>query len=250
VRNLEHVRFVWWRLALAGLVVQLVLFAGPVAAQVGPEGPAIYVASTLAVLVALLRNLSLPGLAVIAVGGALNLIAIIANGGAMPSAPEAWLALTGTAGLPVSHFSNSVLIGPDTLFPFLGDVFVWPRPLPLANIFSIGDAVIAVGAVVFPSPPCAARAPQAPDKAAPEESPLASPPRCRACPTRIAAVEVRNHVDGSAIELRQPSAAGAAAADRAARPTVDRATASWSSSPVNNGARHGCRVDGRDLAGA
>ena len=49
----------------------------------------------------------------------------------------------------MSHFSNSVLIGPDTSFPFLGDVFVWPRPLPLANVFSIGDAVIAVGAVVF-----------------------------------------------------------------------------------------------------
>ena len=147
--NLEHVRFAWWRLALAGLVVQVVLFAGPVAEQVGPEGPLIYVASTLVVLAALLRNLALPGLAIIAIGAILNLIPVIANGGVMPSAPEAWLALDGEAALPVSHFSNSVLIGPDTLFPFLGDVFVWPRPLPLANVFSLGDAVIAVGAVVF-----------------------------------------------------------------------------------------------------
>jgi hypothetical protein len=109
----------------------------------------VYVASTLVVLAALVRNLALPGLAVIAVGAILNLVPVIANGGAMPSAPEAWLALNGVAALPVSHFSNSVLIGPDTLFPFLGDVFVWPRPLPLANVFSIGDAVIAVGGVVF-----------------------------------------------------------------------------------------------------
>jgi len=149
LRNLEHVRFVWWQLALAGLAVQLVLFAGPVAQHVGAEGPVIYVASTLAVMAALLRNLALPGLAIIAVGATLNLIPVIANGGAMPSAPEAWLALNGVAALPVSHFSNSVLIGPDTLFPFLGDVFVWPRPLPLANVFSIGDAVIAIGGVVF-----------------------------------------------------------------------------------------------------
>jgi hypothetical protein len=149
VRNLERVRLVWWQLALAGLAVQLVLFAGPVAERVGPEGPAIYVASTLAVMVALLRNLAVPGLAVIAVGATLNLIPVLANGGAMPSAPEAWLALNGVAELPVSHFSNSVLIGPDTLFPFLGDVFVWPRPLPLANVFSIGDAVIAIGAMAF-----------------------------------------------------------------------------------------------------
>jgi hypothetical protein len=149
VRNLEHVHFVWWQLALAGLLVQLVLFAGPVAERVGPEGPAIYVLSTLAVMVALMRNLRLPGLVIIAVGATLNLIPVLANGGAMPSSPEAWLQLTGVAALPVTHFSNSVLIGPDTLFPFLGDVFVFPRPLPMANVFSIGDAVIAVGAVVF-----------------------------------------------------------------------------------------------------
>lgn len=67
----------------------------------------------------------------------------------MPSSPDAWLALTGVAELPVRHFSNAVLIGPETPFAFLGDIFVWPRPLPLANVFSIGDAVIAVGAVVF-----------------------------------------------------------------------------------------------------
>lgn len=149
VRNLENVRFAWWGLALAGLAVQLVLFAAPVASRVGDAGPPIYVISTLAVMAALLRNLRLPGFAIIAVGATSNLVAVLANGGAMPSAPEAWLALNGVAALPVSHFSNSVLIGPDTLFPFLGDVFVWPRPLPLANVFSIGDAIIAVGAVVF-----------------------------------------------------------------------------------------------------
>jgi hypothetical protein len=149
VRSLEDVRFAWWPLALAGLAVQLVLFAGPVAEQVGAEGPVIYVASTLAVLVALLRNLGLPGMPIIALGAVLNLLPVVTNGGAMPSSPEAWLALTGVAEVPVHHFSNSVLSGAHTPFAFLGDIFVWPRPLPLANVFSIGDAVIAAGAVVF-----------------------------------------------------------------------------------------------------
>ncbi len=149
LRNLERIDFVWWQLALAGLLVQLIIFAGPVAERVGSWGPAVYVISTLVVMAALLRNLRYRGLAVIAVGAGLNLVAVIANGGAMPSAPEAWFSLTGVAALPVTHFTNSVLIGPDTLFPFLGDDFVWPRPLPLANVFSIGDAIIAVGAVVF-----------------------------------------------------------------------------------------------------
>jgi hypothetical protein len=149
IRHLEQVRFTWWRLALAGLAVQLVLFAGPVASRVGDLGPAIYVASTLVVMAALLRNLAQPGFVVIALGATLNLVAVLANGGAMPSSPEAWMALNGVPELPVTHFSNSVLIGPDTHFPWLGDVFVWPRPLPLANVFSIGDALIAVGAVAF-----------------------------------------------------------------------------------------------------
>jgi len=149
VRNLEHVTFTWWGLALIGLAVQVVLFAEPVAVWIGDLGAPLYVLSTLAVMAALLRNLDHRGLAIVAIGAALNLLPILANGGTMPSAPEAWAALNGVAAVPTPHFSNSVLIGPETLFPWLGDIFVWPRPLPFANVFSIGDVVIAVGAVIF-----------------------------------------------------------------------------------------------------
>jgi hypothetical protein len=149
VRNLEHVHVAWWPLALGGLAVQLVLFADPVAEHVGTAGPAIYVASTLTVLVALLRNVALPGLAIIAVGAVLNLLPVLTNGGFMPSSPEAWLALTGVPEVPGSGFTNVVLSGPQTHFAYLGDVFVWPRPLPLATVFSVGDAIIALGGIVF-----------------------------------------------------------------------------------------------------
>lgn len=147
--NLEHVRFVWWQLALGGLAVQGVIFFSPVQRLVGEAGPAIYVTSTVVVLMALLRNLRLPGLTIIAVGAFLNLIPIVANGGYMPSSPEVWLELTGVAAVPVEGYSNVALIGPGTWFPFLGDIFMFPRPLPMATAFSMGDAVIAVGAVVF-----------------------------------------------------------------------------------------------------
>jgi hypothetical protein len=120
-----------------------------VAERIGAAGPAIYVVSTLAVLVALMRNLDHPGFTLIAIGAIANLIPVLANGGAMPSDPAAWLALTGKAELPVSGFSNSTLIGPETNFPFLGDVFVLPRPWPLANVFSIGDVLIGIGAAWF-----------------------------------------------------------------------------------------------------
>jgi hypothetical protein len=149
VRNLERVQLVWWQVALAGLVGQVVLFSPPVAERIGAAGPALYVLSTLAVLAALMRNLEQPGFTILAIGAIANLIPILANGGAMPSDPEAWLTLTGVAELPVSDYTNSVLIGPETNFPFLADVFVLPRPWPFANVFSIGDVLIGIGAAWF-----------------------------------------------------------------------------------------------------
>jgi hypothetical protein len=142
-------RFHWAWLALGGLMAQVMLFAEPVASRVGSAGPSLYVASTVIVLAALLRNVRLPGLALLAVGAGLNLVAIVSNGGLMPSSPEAWAALTGVASLPSADFSNSALITPATHFPFLGDIFHLPRPIPFANVFSVGDVLIGLGAVWF-----------------------------------------------------------------------------------------------------
>lgn len=146
---LGEVRIRWWGVALGGLVFQLLLFGPPLADIVGSAGPALYVGSSAAVLVALLANLRQPGFAVIALGAGLNLAVIVANGGLMPSSPEAWALLSGVSALPVDHFSNSVIAGPETRLGFLGDIFVLPRPIPLANVFSIGDVVIGVGGAAF-----------------------------------------------------------------------------------------------------
>ena len=103
--RLGDVRFRWGWLAIVGLAVQIVLFSGPVADVVGDLGPPIYVASTAAVLIAVIRNWRIPGLALVAVGAASNLAAIAANGGVMPASPDAVAALGTAAG---SGFSNSV----------------------------------------------------------------------------------------------------------------------------------------------
>jgi hypothetical protein len=169
LRNLEAVRFAWWQLALAGLLVQLVLFADPVQARIGTAGPPVYLISTLAVLAALLRNLRYPGLAVLAAGAVLNLVPILTNGGYMPSSPDVWRELTGVAAVPVAFYSNVVLIGPETAFPYLGDIFAFPRQLPMATAFSVGDAVIAAGAVVFLV--SAMRRPSEPARLAPRARP-------------------------------------------------------------------------------
>ena len=132
----------------AGLIFQLALF-GPLAGSVGDAGPLLYVGSTFIVLAVLAANLGQPGFRLIALGATLNLLVIVANGGQMPASVEAMQLAHGVAGVPTSEFSNSVLIGPATAFAFLGDIFALPRGVPLANVFSLGDVLIAAGGLLF-----------------------------------------------------------------------------------------------------
>jgi len=142
--NLSRFRFRWAGLALAGLAVQLVLFTRFGDALAGSFGPAIYVASTAGVLLAVLRNIRIPGMAIVALGSVSNLAAVTANGGFMPASAEA-LATAGLDG-PGSH-TNSVVLENPVLEP-LTDIFALPAWMPLANVFSIGDVLIGVGLVI------------------------------------------------------------------------------------------------------
>lgn len=143
--RLGELQFEWGWLAVAGLAIQIVLFSGFVDAGLeGGVGEAIYVASTGAVLIAVWRNLSVPGLPVVAVGAISNLAAIVANEGIMPTTPEALAA----AGMGADEgFSNSAIVADPALAP-LTDIFALPPWLPLANVFSIGDALIGLGIVL------------------------------------------------------------------------------------------------------
>lgn len=145
--GMTHIRL--WPVALIGLFAQLLLFSSPLAAVVGPWGPSLYVVSTVAVLMALVVNLRQPGFWLIICGALANFAVIVANGGLMPAAPDAWAALNGVAAVPTTAFSNSFLAGPHTVLAFLGDNFVLPRPVPLANVFSIGDMLIGAGGAMF-----------------------------------------------------------------------------------------------------
>lgn len=142
--GLASLEFRWAPLAIAGFAVQIALFSEPISDRVGVLGPAIYVASTGLVLLVVLRNVRISGLAVVAVGAASNLAAIVANGGYMPASPSAAVA----AGRSVaSTYSNSAIVDSAALAP-LTDIFALPRWLPLSNVFSIGDVLIGIGIVV------------------------------------------------------------------------------------------------------
>jgi Family of unknown function (DUF5317) len=143
--RLGELRFEWGWLAIAGLAVQVVLFSGLVGGAVGRGvGEAIYVASTGAVLVAVWRNLGVPGLPLVALGAISNLVAIVANGGIMPTTHAALAA----AGLSAEEgFSNSAVVADPAVAP-LTDIFAMPPWLPFANVFSVGDVLIGLGIVL------------------------------------------------------------------------------------------------------
>jgi hypothetical protein len=90
-------------------------------------------------------NRSIPGVIVLATGGALNLLAIGANHGVMPTSPWAERA----AGLePRDAFANSAVLDHPHL-PWLGDVIPVPAPFGLHNVLSVGDLLIFAGALVL-----------------------------------------------------------------------------------------------------
>ena len=144
IAGLAAIRLRWGWVAVIGLLVQVALFSGAVTERIGALGPPIYVASTVVVLAALIANLSLPGLPLVALGAASNLAAIVANGGYMPASPGALAALGRHLG---SEYSNSTVTSDPALGP-LTDIFALPGWLPFANVFSIGDVLIGLGIAV------------------------------------------------------------------------------------------------------
>ena len=142
IGGLAAVQIRWSGAIMAGLLVQVVLFADPVAERVGDLGPVLYVASTVLVVAAVIRNRALPGMVVVIAGAACNLAAIVANGGYMPAGRSALEALGYVA--PTTTYSNSSLVPDPALWP-LTDILALPAWLPWTNIFSVGDVLIGAG---------------------------------------------------------------------------------------------------------
>lgn len=129
----------WWLLPVTFLV-QLAVLELPGL----PEGgaAAVHTASYVLAGVFVAVNLRIRGLWLLAVGAASNGVTIALNGGTLPSSASARAA----AGITTeTTFVNSGSVA-DPVLGGLGDVFAWPAPLPLANVFSVGDLAIVAGA--------------------------------------------------------------------------------------------------------
>jgi len=154
----QRARFrVLWLILLA-VVTQVLIFTRPVGTLefVHDYGKYFYMASLIATLIFLAYNLHVPGLWIVLIGATLNAVVIFANGGFMPTPRDA-LERAGrldhviqeeadiAAGKRIPH-TNSVIAADDTRLLFLGDVLVIPEGYPGANVISVGDLFIALGA--------------------------------------------------------------------------------------------------------
>jgi hypothetical protein len=99
-------------------------------------------------------NRDLPFSWLVALGGALNLLVITANGGVMPADADALQ----RAGWPSvsDQFENSIALAHPRLL-FLGDVFAVPSWVPFANVFSIGDVLLVLGGIAVVHRLCGSR---------------------------------------------------------------------------------------------
>jgi hypothetical protein len=140
-------------LALAAIVIQVVVIS-LLPGGIHAVHTTLHVASYLLLGAFAWSNRRIVGVPIVALGGLCNFVAIVANGGVMPTDPDAIASLAHTTAR--GDFANSqVLAHPKLLF--LGDVFATPSSWPLHNIFSVGDLVLVLGVAVLVHVACASR---------------------------------------------------------------------------------------------
>ena len=142
---LADVRFRAAWLLLAAIAVQVVIVSIVPGQGSAAVHNAVHVATYLLVGAFVVANRHVPWVWLIALGGLSNFVAIAANGGVMPADPDAVAA----AGLPLDpgRFVNSGVVA-DPALAFLGDVFWVPASWPVSNVFSVGDVLIVLGALL------------------------------------------------------------------------------------------------------
>jgi hypothetical protein len=100
-------------------------------------------------------NRRIRGFPLAAFGMLCNLAAIATNGGHMPALPSAMRA----AGLTYDGVHNNSVADAHPHLAWLVDRFGAPSWLPLANVYSVGDVLLAVGTVILVAAAMGARVP-------------------------------------------------------------------------------------------
>jgi hypothetical protein len=148
LRNVR-LRFAW--VVLPVVPLQLAIAAGLWRGLGDPPlAGALVIASYVPLVVFVLANLRLPGLAIAGVGLAANLVVMLANGGLMPVSPDSVRAagfMQGqeiVAGMRTTSGKGVILPANQTRLAILSDTIVTP-PLPRPRILSMGDILTFLG---------------------------------------------------------------------------------------------------------
>ena len=140
--RLAYVKLRYWWLLFGALISQILII------EVFPDANetllnVVHLATYVIAGVFVAVNWRIPGLVIIALGGAANGITIAINGGTLPASRPA-LKMAGIEVGPDEFVNSGVLENPK--LSWLGDIFVWPEPMPFSNVYSIGDMLIVIGA--------------------------------------------------------------------------------------------------------
>jgi hypothetical protein len=106
---------------------------------------ALWLGSYALLIAATVRNARPPGALVIGGGMLSNLVAVASNGGHMPALRSA---IEG-AGLTYDGVNNNSVAAAHPHMAWLVDRWAAPAWLPLGNVYSVGDVLIAVGTIVL-----------------------------------------------------------------------------------------------------
>ncbi|WP_084099884.1 DUF5317 domain-containing protein [Demequina sp. NBRC 110051] len=134
-------RFRWPLLIWGSLAAQIVIIEFD---ALHDWAPVLHILTYVAALAFLWLNREVRGALIVGAGALSNGLTIALNGGTLPARAAAVEAAGIDAG---EDFANSAVVD-DAILPWLGDVFAWPEPLPLANTFSVGDILIVIGVAV------------------------------------------------------------------------------------------------------
>jgi len=154
LEDLAHLQIRGRGAIAAALALQILIISIIPKLVPGWLGPGLQLVSYGLAVYFLVQNRHIPWLWLVGLGGLSNLAAIGANGGVMPASPVA-LSAAGRV-RPKGQFLNSTSL-PHPHLAFLGDNFSVPHTWPLANVFSIGDIVLAAGALLLLHSVCASR---------------------------------------------------------------------------------------------
>lgn len=153
LRHFSALQIRWIPLVIATFGFQYLSFA-PLVKPFLPAWASIvlYILSMALLTLWVAGNWRIPGMLLMATGLLMNFAAITANGGHMPVS-SASVRYSGSISRYQSNpdhiVNNSIMIDDHVRLWLLTDIFAVPQAIPFANVYSIGDVLLTLGASIL-----------------------------------------------------------------------------------------------------